>query len=122
MAKLDGPTIAGCQLLILAAVAAVPDRPDRMDYMLCRQPIAFGDLGAAGLAAAKDAALFEKPRAGAAMNRAVDAAATKQRRVGGVDDGVNAQCGNVGDDNFQPQRPQRLACDVANAVRRRCQA
>jgi hypothetical protein len=38
------------------------------------------------------------------MDRAVDAAATEQRRIRGVDDGVNAQRRDVGDDDFQPRR------------------
>ncbi len=47
---------------------------------------------------------------GAAMDRTIDAAATEQRRIRGVDDGVNAQGGDVGNDDFQP----RLA-DLARA-------
>jgi hypothetical protein len=38
------------------------------------------------------------------MDRAIDAATAEQRRVRGVDDGVNAQRRNVGDDDFQPRR------------------
>ena len=38
------------------------------------------------------------------MDRAVDAAAAEQRGVRGVDDGVNAQRRDVGDDDFQPRR------------------
>jgi hypothetical protein len=37
------------------------------------------------------------------MNRAVDATTAEQRRVRGVDDGVNAQARDVGDDDFQPR-------------------
>ena len=105
------------QQIILAEVTAIPDRPNRMDHVLCRKPIAFGDLGVAGRAAMQHAALGEQFRAGGAMDRAIDAAPAKERRVGRVDDGVNAQCGDVGNDDFKPRladqarrqgfRPQR---------------
>jgi hypothetical protein len=38
------------------------------------------------------------------MDRTIDAATAEQRRVRGVDDGVNAQGRDVGDDDFQPRR------------------
>jgi len=37
------------------------------------------------------------------MDRAIDAAPAKERRMGGVDNGVNAQRGDVGNDDFQPR-------------------
>ena len=36
------------------------------------------------------------------MDRAIHTAAAEQRAIRGVDDGVNAQCGDVGNDDFQP--------------------
>jgi hypothetical protein len=77
-------------LLILAAVTAVPHRPDRMDDMPRRQQVALGDLRFPSLAAAERAALFEKRGASAAMNGPIDAAATHQRLIGGVYNRVNA--------------------------------
>ena len=50
------------------------------------------------------AAFGKKLRPGRAMDRAVDATTPEQRRVGGVDDGVNAQARDVGDNDFQPRR------------------
>ncbi len=38
------------------------------------------------------------------MDRAINAAAAEQRAIRGVDDGVNAQGRDVGDDDFQPRR------------------
>ena len=38
------------------------------------------------------------------MDRTIDAATAQQRRIRGVDDGVNAQGRDVGDDDFQPRR------------------
>ena len=38
--KIERGAIAGRQQFVLALAAAVPHRPDRMDDVLCRQPIA----------------------------------------------------------------------------------
>jgi hypothetical protein len=48
-------------------------------------------------------ALSDEVRPRGTMNRAVHAAPAKQRRVRGVDDGVNAQCRDVGNDDFEPR-------------------
>jgi hypothetical protein len=61
-----------------------------MNDMPRRQLVAFGDLGAAGLAATKRAAFGEQLRSRGAMDRAIDAAAAEQRGIRSVDDGVNA--------------------------------
>jgi hypothetical protein len=37
------------------------------------------------------------------VDRAIHATAAEQRRVGGIDDGVNAKRGDVGDNDFQPR-------------------
>ena len=81
LAQLDGAGVAGGQRVVLALVAAIPDRADGMDHMPRRQPITSGDLGAAGLAAIERAAFGEKLRPGRAMDRAIDAAAAEQRRL-----------------------------------------
>jgi hypothetical protein len=90
LAQLHGAAIAGGQRLILAFAAAVPDRPDGMNDMSRRKPVAFGDLGIAGRAAAERAAFGEQLTPGGAMDCAIDPAAAQQRAIGGVDDGVNA--------------------------------
>jgi hypothetical protein len=38
------------------------------------------------------------------MDRTVHTAAAEQRRIGRVDDGVNAQRGDVGNEGFQPDQ------------------
>ena len=48
------------------------------------------------------------------MDRAIDPTAAKQRGVGGVDNGIDAQAGDVGDDDLQPRR--------AELARRKAQA
>ena len=60
------------------------------------------------------AAFGEKLGPCCAMNCTIDAAAAEQRAIRGVDDGVNAQCGDVGNDNFQP--------GLADLARRKTQA
>jgi len=96
----------------------MPDRTDGMNHMPCRQAIPPGDLGAAGLAAMERAALGEKRGPGRAVDRTIHAATAEQRPVGGVDDGVNAQCRDVGDDDFQPRRADlaRRQNQVAGAL------
>ena len=88
------------------AVAAMPDRADGVNHMPRRQPITLGDLGVAGLAAMQRAAFGQQFRPGRAMDRAIDAAAAEQRGVRRVDDGVNAQRRDVGNDDFQPRRAE----------------
>ncbi len=104
LTKLDRAAIAGCQCLGFTLPAALPDRTDRMNDVACRKVITFGDLDVAGLATIKRAAFRNEFRASDAMDRAVNAAATEQRCIRSVDDGVNAQRRDVGDDDFQPRR------------------
>jgi hypothetical protein len=114
LAQLHGAAITRRQRLVLAFAATLPDRSDGMNDMPRRKPVTMGDLGVAGLAATEPAAFGEQRRSRGAMDRAVDPAAAQQRAIRGVDDGVNAQCGDIGDDDFEPRRT-----DVA---RSRCQA
>jgi hypothetical protein len=88
----------------LAAISSIPNWPDGMDHVPCREPISFCDFGAAGLAAMKRAAFGKQFGTGRAMDRTIDAAASEQRSIRSVDDGVNAQRRDVGDDDFQPRR------------------
>jgi hypothetical protein len=48
------------------------------------------------------------------MDRAIDAAPAEERRIRRVDDGVNAQRGDVGNNDFQP-RLADLTRDAAQA-------
>lgn len=50
--KRYGTAVTGRQCCVLAAITTMPDRPHRMNDVAGRQPITFGDLGAAGGAAA----------------------------------------------------------------------
>ena len=99
--KIKRRAVARRQQFVLAFAAAAPHRSDRVDHMLRRQPIAAGDLGAAGLAAAECPAFGEQFRSGSAMDRAVDAAATEQRTVRGIDDRIERKRRDVGDANLK---------------------
>ena len=114
LAELHGAAITGGEQIILAVDTAVPHRSDRVDHMPGLQPIALGDLGVAGLAAVQRPAFGQQLRPGSAMDRAIDAAPAKERRIGRVDDGVNAESSDVGNDDVQPR--------LADPARRTAQA
>lgn len=95
--QIERCAITGREQLVLSVLPAIPDRADGVDHMLGRQAIAAGDLGGAGIAAAQSPALGQQLRPGGAVNRAVDAAATEQASVGGVDDCVHVKRRDVDD-------------------------
>ena len=66
-----------------------------MDDMPGEQSMAAGDFGAACRAAAEGAALGQQSGAGGAMNGPVDSAAAEEGLVGGVDDGIDIEAGDV---------------------------
>jgi len=60
-----------------------------------RQPVAAGNLGVAGGAAIQCSAFGQQLGTGCAVNGAIDTTAAEQRIVGGIDDCVHLQCGDV---------------------------
>src|SRR5579883_1777322 len=96
-------------------MAATPDRADGMNHVPGWQAITFGDPGIAGLAAAQPAAFFFQLRTGRAVYRSIDPTAAEQGGVGRVDDGVHAQGGNVGNNDFEP-RVADQPCRPAHAT------
>ena len=74
-----------------------------MDHVPRRQEISFGNLGIAGFAAFERAAFGQQLGPGCIMDRAIDAAPAEQRRIRRVDDGVNAQRRDIGNNDFQPR-------------------
>ena len=102
-AKLDRAAVTGGKQIVFVEVSAIPHRPDGMDHMPGLQPISLGDLGVASLATVQHAALGNELGPRGAMDRAIDAPASEQRRVRGVDDGVNAQCRDVGNNDLEPR-------------------
>ena len=75
-----------------------------MNDVAGRQPIAFGDSGVAGGAAAERLAFGQQLGAGGAMDRAVYATAAQQRIVRCVDDGIDLKGRDVGDDDVVTRR------------------
>ena len=71
------------------AVTAVPHGTDGVDDPAGRQLVTLGHLGVAGMTAAKRSAFAQQLGAGRAMDRAVHAAAAKERAIGGIDDHVD---------------------------------
>ena len=65
------------------------------------QQITPGDFGIAGRAAIEGTAFREKPGPRRPVDGAIDATPAEQGRMGGVDDSVNAQGRDVGDDGFE---------------------
>ena len=112
LAKFERTPITRCQRFVFALASAVPDRAHGMNHEPRRQPITPGDFGVAGVAAMEGAAFRQQLWAGRSVDRAVHTAATEQRLVRGVDDGVNAECRNVGDDGFQPRRADLARAQV----------
>ncbi len=68
------------------------------------EPIAFGDLGFAGLAAVQRAAFGQQFRPRGAMDRAIDATAAEQSSIRRIDDGVGVERGDVADDEYRAGR------------------
>jgi len=101
--ELDRAAVAGSEQTILTAAAAIPDRPNRMDDVFGLEAITLGDLGVTDLAAVQHTAFEFEFSAGGAMNSTIDAAATEQRRIRRVNNGVNAQRRDVGNNDFKPR-------------------
>src|SRR5262245_61077408 len=80
-----------------------------MDDVPGLQTIAAGNLGLARGAASERAALREQLRPRRTMDRPVDSATAEQRRIGGVDDGVDVEGGDVGFKDLDTVRHGNLA-------------
>jgi len=96
--------IAGGEQIRLVLLAATPDRTDRVDHVTRLQPVAARDLGGSGLAAAERVAFGLQLGAGGAVNRSIDPTAADETGIGGVDDGIDVERGDVGNDDLEPCR------------------
>ena len=95
ISQLHAALVTAFEQVGLFFVAAVPHRPDRVDHVFRRQPVAAGNPGVAGGAAIQCSAFGQQFGTGCAVNGAIDTAAAEQRIVGGIDDRVYLQCGDV---------------------------
>jgi hypothetical protein len=59
------------------------------------QVVAFGDLGLSGLTSTQSSAFREELWAGRAMDRPINPPSSKQRTVGGIDDGIGILVGDI---------------------------
>jgi len=94
--QFEGVGIAVAQQLGFALVAAVPDRAHGVDDVFGFKVVGFGGFGLAGGTAAQGAAFGQQAGAGGFMYGAVHSPAAQEHGVGGVDDGVCLEGGDVG--------------------------
>ena len=87
--------VARGEKLGLVAVAAVPDRAHRVDYFLGGQVIAVRYLRLSRLATTQGLAFLEQTGPGGSMNGPVHSATTEQSLVGGIDDGIDLEEGEI---------------------------
>src|SRR6185312_7055766 len=99
--ELERAPVAAREERRLAGGAAAPDGPDRVDHEARRQAEAWCDLRVADRAAAQLAAGVEERGSRRPVDGAVDTAAAQQRRIGGVDDRVDGERGDVGLAGFE---------------------
>lgn len=102
--KVECGAITRGQQFLFARVPSPPDRTDSMNHVPGAQPITARDPCRTGFAAAERAAFGQQIRSGGAVNCAVDPAPAKQCAIGGVDDGVGIERGDVGDANVDARR------------------
>ena len=79
----------------LVGVATMPDRSDGVDHVPGGQPVTSGDFGVTGGAAVQCPALGQQLGPGDTVNGAINTATAQQGIVGGVDDGIHLQGGDV---------------------------
>lgn len=96
----EARTVAGGKQLVLAALAAAPNRTNGVDDVTREKAKARGDLGIPRLAAAELSTSRAKLGTCGTVDRTIHAASAKQRPVGGVDDGVDVEPGDVAFDDF----------------------
>src|SRR5262245_37301707 len=87
--------IASGKQHVFATLPTGPHWSDRVDHVARRKPEARRDLRLPRLAAAKPGASLGERRPCGTVDGAADAAAGGQHRVGGIDDGMDLEPGDV---------------------------
>lgn len=98
--KMQAVGVGSGELCGFVLPATMPDRADGVDDVAGGQAVAGSDFCLACLAAVELAAFGKQLRPGSAVNGTVHPASAQQGVVGGVDDGVNGQGGDVGNGDF----------------------
>ena len=100
---------------MLTVISALPNGAHGMDHMLTGKIIAQGDLRIARLTSAQSEAFFIEPDASCAVNSAIHSAATQQRTIGGVYDGIDFHFSNIPMDDLERHIAfPRYLCGWAN--------
>src|SRR5262245_13341158 len=115
--KREAVAIAACEQPAFAALAAAPDGADRVNHMPRLEAEAGRDLGLARRATAERGASRFKLGAGRAVDRAVDAATAEQTPIGGVDDGIDIERGDVALDDFDAVMHSRIGRRVQAPIK-----
>jgi len=93
--------IAGDQQFTFTMLSIVPARTDSVDNIFAGQLVALCDFCVPGFAAVERFTCCQQLRSCSTMNTAVHTAATQQRLVGSVDDGINLHFRNVVSHNLE---------------------
>lgn len=88
--------IAGGEQRRFAVFAVAPDGTYGVDDVPGGKPEAGSDFGFTRSTAVQGVAVSQQLRPGSAVDGSVDPAAAQEGVVGGVDDGIDAQCRNIG--------------------------
>lgn len=104
---LQGIPVTGRKKSILVPLAARPDGPDGVDHVSGRQTIGSAPTRLARRAAADPPSLFEEPGPRGPVDGPVDASPSEEGRIGGIDDGIRLETGDVPIDKLDP-RIQRV--------------
>src|SRR5437899_5262855 len=95
---------------------AAPDRPDRVNDKARRQTIAASNFRFPGLTTAQRSTFGDQFGAGRAVNRAINSAAAKKRRVSRVHNRVDVDFCDIPADDFDlSRRAQNSATEVQGA-------
>ena len=115
--ELEAPAIAGLEQLVLPVMPATPDRADSVHDVPRGQVESARHARITGRAPSDAPALVKKGRPRGTVYGAIHPASAKQARIGGIDDRVHREPGDVGDDDFdhraassfelQRERPRR---------------
>ncbi len=93
--ELQRVAVATCENFRFAAAAAPPNRADRVNDETRGQIISASDFSFAWSATPNGSTFDDKFWSGSAMDRAVDSAATEQRRIRGVHNCIDIELGDV---------------------------
>src|SRR3954451_17182623 len=102
-------TITLRQRLDLARTAAAPDRANRVDDITRGKIVAAGDARLPRRASAECTTFGQQTWPCGSMDCPIHTAAPQERRIGGVDNGINGQCRDVAFDDLQAHIAHRVS-------------